>query len=395
MKDFFDKIIRIPLKKSKDIVEEENPGETEYEDFIEELRCKEIALYIAISYITNTISKCPFKVYENGKEVKNDLYYTLNVKANPNETASRLKYKIIDKMFYKGESLVFLYDNNLYCADSFITEHKPLKGDIFQNITLDNETGIIYDRKREDVYYFNLENDKQFSKVKNLIDSMYSGFQNLLKYAVSSYEGSNIEKYILDVPQVQAGEPEFMKKYRENLQEQLKKFLKNPKGVYPQFKGYKLDKLVNAQQKSDSEDIRNIKKEVFETVAETFRMPISMLYGNMTNVKEIMSQYLTFAIDPLATMISQELTSNSFTINEWKQGCYIKVDTTAINHQDIFEIADKIDKTISSGIFCIDEIRVKIGESPLNTEWSKKHYITKNYAVADEFLNNIEKGGDG
>ena len=39
----------------------------------EQLYFKKLALYIAISYIANTLSKCEFKVYEGGKEVHNKL----------------------------------------------------------------------------------------------------------------------------------------------------------------------------------------------------------------------------------------------------------------------------------------------------------------------------------
>ena len=38
-------------------------------------------MYIGISYIANTLSKCEFKTYENGEEVQNRLYYMLNTTA--------------------------------------------------------------------------------------------------------------------------------------------------------------------------------------------------------------------------------------------------------------------------------------------------------------------------
>lgn len=48
-------------------------------------------------------------------------------------------------------------------------------------------------------------------------------------------------------------------------------------------------------------------------------------------------------------------------------------------HIDIFEIAEKIDKLIASGTYCIDELRKKLGETELGTEEAKTHFITKNY----------------
>ena len=147
--------------------------------------------------------------------------------------------------------------------------------------------------------------------------------------------------------------------------------------------------------KTDSTDIRNIHKEIFESTAEAFKMPVSMLYGNMTNAKDIIASYVTFRIDPLAKMLSEEFTRKTGTMDDYIKGTYIDVDTTAIMHIDIFEIADNIDKLISSGAYCIDELRNKLGENLLNTEFSMQHWITKNYEVIESALNreNAEKGG--
>ena len=57
----------------------------------------------------------------------------------------------------------------------------------------------------------------------------------------------------------------------------------------------------------------------------------------------------------------------------------MKKDTTTIKHIDMFSIAEKIDKLIASGATCIDEIRNAIGLQAIGSDWSTKHWITKNY----------------
>ena len=64
--NFLEKLF--PLKSTKTSVE----VDTIFDSMKDELKCKEMAFYIATSYIANTISKCEFKVYENKKEVKNE-----------------------------------------------------------------------------------------------------------------------------------------------------------------------------------------------------------------------------------------------------------------------------------------------------------------------------------
>ena len=74
---------------------------------------KELALHIGISYIANTLSKCEFKTYENGKEVKDMLYYRLNVSPNPNENSSQFINKFIEKYYYDGHALLVKNNNNI------------------------------------------------------------------------------------------------------------------------------------------------------------------------------------------------------------------------------------------------------------------------------------------
>ena len=117
-----------------------------------------------------------------------------------------------------------------------------------------------------------------------------------------------------------------------------------------------------------------------------------MMLGNITNMQEIVKVFLTFCIDPIADMISEELTRKMYRYEGWLKGCYIKVDTSKINHVDILDIAEKVDKLISSGTCCIDEVRDIIDLEALNTEFSKTHFITKNYDTVENRLKGDVKG---
>ena len=56
-------------------------------------------------------------------------------------------------------------------------------------------------------------------------------------------------------------------------------------------------------------------------------------------------------------------------------------------HMSAAELAEASDKMISCGGWNIDEIRKKAGDAPLNKEWSKRHFLTKNYSGMDEAKN--------
>lgn len=353
---------------------------------------KETALYIAISYIANTLSKCKFKVYENGKEVENDFYYTLNVSPNPNQNSSQFINAIVENYFYDGHALVIqnpLYPNQLYVADSFVLDCTGFREGRFENVVINDEGVNRYFRAR-DVWYFKLDN----KEVKRLIDGVYNDYRYMLSLALQSYKNSSGKKYKLDLDQTKAGDEDFNKTYNEKIVKDIKEFIKSENAVYPQYSGQDLQEFGTQKGyagKSDSSDIINIRKDIFEVFAQAFKIPVALFNGNMTNIKDIVTVYITFCIDPLADMIGEEITRKYYSINEWKNGSRVKIDTSCINHVDILEIADKVDKLISSGTASIDEVREKLGMDLLNTEFGQKHWMTANYQNAETALKESER----
>ena len=78
-------------------------SELYYEQKIPQVYYKELAIQTAISLIANAIAKCELKVFEKGEEIKNKIYYELNIQPNKNENSSQLWHKAIEKMIYEGE----------------------------------------------------------------------------------------------------------------------------------------------------------------------------------------------------------------------------------------------------------------------------------------------------
>lgn len=359
-----------------------------YDNAEAEYSFKKLALYIAISYIANAITKCEFKHYKEKKEVKDEVYYALNVSPNINENSSQLWNKVINYLFEKGEALVVSVNGELFCADSFAVDEKPIKGNVFSGVTV----GTFQFNKRfhaKDVFYFKLD----LQNVTKLFDETYEKYGKMLAYALNSYSRSNQKKYKLILKNIKAGDPVFKRDFEEVVKKQLENFIKNDNAVYPQFEGYNLEEFGTNIQTKDSSDVVALRKDVFETVASALKIPTAMMYGNMNNVTEVVNQFLTFAVDPVADMIEEELTRKTNTFETWSKGNYIEIDTTCINHIDILNVAEKVDKLISSGTCNIDEVRSKVGMNPLDTEFSKTHWITKNYSTSEEALKGGEESG--
>lgn len=350
----------------------------------EEVYLKALAIYTATSYIASGVSKCEFKVYENFKEVKDKEYFTLNLSPNLNETSSQFWYKVVEKMYYEKEALVIQIADSLYCADSYSVDEFPVLGNTYSNIRIGTFT-MDKKFKANEIFLFRLENDD----VKALIDGLYSTFGSLMGHAIEKYKADNSEKYKLKVSQVKAGDKAFEEEYEEVIKLELKDFLENPRSVYPEFEGYELSSIAISNSNKDSKDIIELKKIIFEIVSQAYKIPKSLLDGNITNLNEVVKAFISFGIDPIAATIEEELSRKSGYEN-WSKGNYVKVDTSTINHIDILDVAEKVDKLISSGTLCVDEVREIIDRQALNTDFSKTHFITKNYQTAEDSL----KGGE-
>lgn len=353
---------------------------------LDQLAFKELALYIGISYIANTLSKCEFRTYEKGEEVKNKLYYMLNVSPNPNENSSQFINKFVENYFYKGHSLIVPHNSMMYCADEFdIDESNPLKENIFSNTTFGCQQ-LKKKFKASDVFYFKLDN----KSAKGLVDALYSQYSEVIAQALATYKRTNGTKYKLILDNYKAGDAQFNKIFNEVLKEQLKTFVENDNAVYPQFKGIDLQEFTTKNSK-DTSDIISMRKEIFEVTAQALKIPLPMMLGNITNMNEIVKVYLSICIDPIADMIGEEFTRKYYSYEEWKAGNYIKLDTSCINHVDILEVADKIYNAVGSGVATIDDMRRRLGWQPLGTDFSEQFFVTKNYIPAKDMLN-VEGG---
>ena len=361
------------------------------QQILEQIAFKELALQIGISYIANTLSKCEFKTFVNGEEVKDKLYYNLNVSPNPNKNSSQFINQFVEQCFYYGSALVVPQGDSIYCADNFdIDDSNPLKEDIFSNVTFNTFT-VKKKYKASDVFFFQLNNDN----VKKLIDSLYAQYSEIIAHALSAYKRTNATKYKMILEQQKAGDSQFAEIFNSVLKNQLKTFIDNDNAVYPQFKGIDLQEFQSGTTPKDTSDIIAMRKEIFEVVAQALKIPLSMMYGNITNMKEIRNAFLSDCIDPLADMISEEITRKYFTYEEWKNGCEVVVDTTCVNHIDLFEIMANVDKGIASGFVCVDETRKAAGLRELKTDFSTSYFMTKNYTPAEDMLNNLDSGKGG
>ena len=355
-----------------------------------EIYYKELAVYTGVSLISNGLSRSEIKVFRAGKEVKNEDYFRLNVSPNNNETSSYFWHKVINKMIRTGAALVVeTKDGKIYCADSYSRkEERPILGDVYDGVTVGNLTfDKIFDQ--DNSYLMRLDD----INVRRLIDGMYEEYGPILTAAAKKLKQSGGSKYKLHIEGVKAGDKEFNKEFEEYIQKQLKTFMEADSAVYPEFDGYSLTEDPAAKTNTQgAKDYVELQKELNTRVAAALHIPESMMIGNITSMKDVIGAFLTFGVDPYADAITEALNKGAGYQN-YQKGNYYKVDTGKIQHQNIFDLATACTNLISSGVMCIDEIREELDRTPLNTEWSQKHFITKNFEEIEKFLKSVQEGG--
>ena len=120
-------------------------------------------------------------------------------------------------------------------------------------------------------------------------------------------------------------------------------------------------------------------------------MPPSMMYGNISNLKEVVNQFIAFAVKPFATLIGEEMTRTFFSENEiLEENKRVIVDISTINYRDIFDVATGLDKLISDGVANIDEVRPLVNLPVLGTEFSQQYWMTKNYSKIEDMMKEHE-----
>lgn len=357
-------------------------------DASQQLYIKELAMYTAVGLLADLLAGCEMQVFQGDCPIRDGTWYRLNVSPNINQSAAELKAKWVADLYYKGHALMVPLAGQLFVADSYQIQEYPIAGNQFVNISI----GTLQLRRtfRADEVYYLTHGDRN---VRRLVDGMFLGYGELMAAAADAGKRAGGEKYVLDIGRLPSGTAEEHSAYMETVRKNLQTFVSASSAAYPVTKEQKLTRLTGNGSGSYAGDVVNLRKDVYSIVASALHMPESLLSGNMTNVDQIVNQALTFALDPLARRMETELTRKTYTEDQILYGGYrIHADTSCISHVDPVTMADKLDKLISSGICCIDEVRRRCSLPELNTDWSKRHFITKNYDSVSNTLDPLEGG---
>ena len=358
---------------------------TEFFGLMDQVYIRELAFWTCVNKIANALSKCEFRTYYHHEPVKKGEYYLWNIEPNRNQNASAFLTKLIGKLYLNNEALVVESLGQLYVADDFQKTVYALYDYQFTGVTVDDFTfGKTF--YQNEVLYFQLNS----LDMRQLVNLLYSSYNELLQYAANAYRKSRGSRGILDIDAQAQEEDDFSDTLQELMTNYFKKFFESENAVLPLYDGYKYTELQSKTYSSEStRDIKALADDIFDFTARAFSFPPSLAKGDVQDTEKATDELLTFCMDPLARMLEKEINRKRNGMAGFLAGNYLWIDTTAVKHIDIFDIAAPVDKLISSGIYSINDIRRVIGEAPIDEEWAKTHFITRNYGVVTEILDGL------
>lgn len=339
------------------------------------------------------LTQCLFTTYQKNEAVESDNYYRLNVEPNPNQSASEFKKQLARRLVFDGEALIIqTSDKNLYVAKSFQKGQKQLAETKFSNVSVDvYEDGSVSEYQLTGVFdssnsiYMRYSNPKALLYIEQLNDL----YKDLIDNVNNS--GNSALKYLLkmDMTALNGLDVDINELVKQLCNEDFRKMVGKKNAILPIYKGMELEALNPANNNSQnasvaSNNINNLVDDVLVKVGGIYNVPKSYMLG--TYEKNDEESFLSMGLDPIATTITENFNRRYYTKKQYIDGTYCQLSTKKVKHFDILTISDSINKLISSGVYSINEVREILDEQPIEAEIGDKHWVTRNYAVVGDYL---------
>ncbi|MGF3103660.1 phage portal protein [Rossellomorea sp. DUT-2] len=363
--------------------------DAQFSELVVKAHYKRLAIDTCTDLIANALTRCDFTTFENGKELRGEVHYQLNVAPNQNQNATEFFHSLVTHLINENECLVVQLDKQLLIADSFDRQTYAVKPNLYKNVIIDD---FKFDKYfyEEDVFYFKL-NDRNIMKV---IDSLYEDYGKLLASGISYYKRKNNKRYLIEGDFLKSLTDDTQKAVNAMFENQLSDWFNPDKegAAFQLSKEYKMEDMSDGQKSTGnvgtSRDIRELVNDVVDFVAMGLHVPRGIIKGDVADIEKQVDSFLMFCILPLVKLIEAEFNRKMYKKESYLKRTYLKIDASRIKVVDLVQLASAVDKLFAVGGLCIDDILELLGKEPLNTEWSRKRYVTKNYQDAE----NLEGG---
>lgn len=338
--------------------------------------------------IANCIAKSDIYTIEDGKNVKNQLYYLLNVRPNRNETATEFWAKVIDRYYSSdGEVLIVNIGDYLYVADSFSKSNDVIKYQTFYNVSISIDGSSIALRNT-----FTAENSifirRIDKKIDRYLDFVNDKYTDLMIAVINGYM-MKAPKFYMKIPNgLRLVDKENKPITTNSYVDDIAKKIKLPDTSIFNIPDQISLQSIKSESSVSSQEMKDIYNQAAQNVAMALNIPLNAFLGTITEKSDAIDEMITFAVQIIVEQLNDALNHALMEKETYLAKNYVRFNLSKSKHRDIVSSASSIDKLIGDG-FSHNQILDLFDIPEIDEDWANQHHITKNYANTKEM-----KGGD-
>jgi len=335
---------------------------------------KSIALETCMNFIGRTISQSEFRFIKDKQRIRDDWDYLLNVRPNTDQSAAEFWQQVTHTLISKNEVLVILSDtNDLLIADSFTRNEYAVYADTFKDVTVKEYT-FRRTFQMDEVIYMTYNNEK----LSRFMDGMFDDYSELHGRMLEVQKLSNQIRGTVELDASQSLDEEQTKKLQKFIDRLFTAFKKNVIALVPQLKGFIYKEVSSGDHNGKSvEELSKLKRDLLNSVANILGIPTSLIQGDMADYETAIKAYIKFCANPLIKKIKDELNAKLISKSDYMSGKRLEIH--GIAEMNPLELATAVDKLRASGVYNGNEIRIKLGDEPVDNASLEEYVLTKNY----------------
>lgn len=353
---------------------------------MEKIQTARMAVEKAKNMIAKAIAKSEIVLLDKKHDRRFDeQYYRLNVRPNDNQTGTDFWYQAVYTMLSDGEALIVRLNDKYYLANNGCQKsNEVLFGKTYRNVTITDGSDeytlgkIFYE---DDVIHLKYDNPKLrifANNVVNIYTDTISALQRASAIAAGPFFKFKTDGNITFRRQNVDGTEQRLT--IDDVIDTLKKQIEDGGiSILKEQSGTEIEAL-KIETGTTISDLKSMTDEIYRTVEKIFDIPHGVFYGEITEQSDATNEFITYAVDPIAEVISDSLNAKLVGSDDYISGERAFVWLAKFKHRDTLDNADKIDKLRADG-YTLDECRELSGMWTLNTEFSTSRVITKNYSV--------------
>lgn len=280
---------------------------------IKKMKLSKLAIEKAVGMIAKAVAKSEFIVQRKDGRVKDHIYWILNIRPNPNESATDFWIQVVRKLLIETECVICFIGEHLYIVDAFTSDDRVMIPQTYKNIVLTangNRTRIDRMFTANEIIHLRAGNEK----IKRYLEKVLSLYDSIVDAMAAAKKVSSTPKFSLDmgmttmpVIKIKGTDgkdiPLTIDEYKGNIKELLEseaiEVLTNTNGL--KIEQMKIDLAVT------SEDLVKLAKEIFTECAFAFDIPKAVFLGEITEKADSTNEFITYAVNWLVEVLNDSL----------------------------------------------------------------------------------------